>query len=514
MNLLARVNSMTILGIESIPVEVEVDISKGLPAFDLVGFAHSTVKESRERVRAALKNSGFEFPNRRITVNLAPADIRKEAPLFDLPIALGILAATGQVDQGALAGLVVVGELSLDGSLRPVKGVLPIALGALERGPGRLLVPRENAREASIVNRVEVLAAGNLMEIAVHLDGKQEALRVLPGDAGEDTDRTGDAPGDPGDYSEVQGQDNARRALEIAATGGHNLMMVGPPGSGKTMLARRVPTILPEMAFEESLEVTRIYSISGLLRERSRLVRQRPFRSPHHNITSSALIGGGRFPVPGEVSLAHHGVLYLDEIAEFKKESLEQLRQPMEDGEVTVSRLKGSLTFPARFMLIASLNPCPCGYLGDPFQECKCSYSQVQRYRRKLSGPFLDRIDLFLEVPRPTYGEISAPGGGECSRDIRDRVTRARDIQLTRFKGQGIFYNSQMKPAQLKKYCALDSLGQEMLCRAFEAFNLSGRAYHRLLKVARTVADLEGARCIDSRHLGEALQYRPRGYLG
>ena len=503
--MLAKVKSRTILGIDSFPVEVEVDISKGLPAFELVGFAHSTVKESRERVRAAIKNSGFEFPNRRITVNLAPADVKKEAPLFDLPIALGILAATEQMEKAKLEGLIVIGELSLDGRVKPVKGVLPIALGTLENSRDRLLVPRENSQEAVLVKKIEVLAAGTLQEVVGLLTENGEALRV---EYNEALGKQGNSEESVFDYSEVKGQEHAKRALEIAAAGGHNVFMVGTPGSGKTMLARAFPSILPEMAFEESLEVTRIYSISGFLKD-NLLIKKRPFRSPHHTISNAALIGGGRFPKPGEVSLAHHGVLFLDELTEFRKEALELLRQPLEEGEVTISRMNATLTYPARFTFISSMNPCPCGYYNDPHRECSCSYLELRRYHKKLSGPLMDRMDLHIQVSRPSYEELTESRVVESSENMRARVTRAREIQNKRFKDIGIYYNSQMKAVHLKKYCVLDNISQKLLRNAFHSFKLSGRAYHRLVKVARTIADLESSKKIQSEHVGEALQYRP-----
>jgi len=500
--MLAQVKSCSIFGLESFLVDVEVDISSGLPAFDIVGLPDVAVRESRERVRAAIKNQNFDFPIKRITLNLAPADIRKEGPHFDLPIALGILAATSQMSIEALTDYAIIGELSLDGKVRPVNGVLPMAIEIKEKGLKGVVVPLENVEEASVIEGINVIGVTSLSEAVAFFNGefKPKKNQVVKDDKRQSV--TFD-----GDFSEVKGQENLKRCLEIAAAGHHNIAMIGSPGSGKTMIARRIPTILPSMTFEESLELTKIYSIAGLLSNHSGLIRQRPFRAPHHTISNVGMVGGGRIPKPGEITLAHNGVLFLDELPEFPRDVLELLRQPLEDGKVTIARANATITYPCKFMLVTAMNPCPCGYYGDPFHECSCSPHQINRYLSKISGPLLDRIDLQLQVAPVKYSDLEGPSTTD-SETIRKRVEAARLIQLERYKGQNIHCNSQLTPNLIHKYCKLDKDGKLLMKEAFHNMKLTARAYNKILKVARTIADLDNKSSIKEHHLAEALQYR------
>lgn len=500
--MLTIVKSLALNGLDGYIVQVEVDASSGLPGFDIVGLPDAAVREAKDRVRAAVKNAGYKFPPRRVTVNLAPADLKKEGPVYDLAIALGILASTEQIDPVLLQGYFFLGELSLDGSIRGVNGVLPrVAMLAESQDIYRVVVPAANANEAAMVEKVQVYPALRLEQLVQHLSGQEQ----IPPHTVDAAALWGDAETGP-DMSEVRGQLAAKRGLEVAAAGGHHALMLGSPGSGKTMLARRLPGILPRLTRDEALEVTKLYSLAGLLPIDRPLVTTRPYRSPHHNVSTSALVGGGRFPRPGEISLAHRGVLFMDEIAEFKRDALEALRQPLEDRNITISRVHASVTFPASIMLIGSMNPCPCGYLGDRERECTCSPTQVQRYLNRLSGPLLDRFDLQIDVPRLTFQELEQSTPGETSASIRQRVQKARNIQETRF-GQSMC-NAEMTPAQIKKHCSLTREARLLLQTAFDQFNLSARAHSKIKKVARTLADLAESEQIEAHHIAEAIQYR------
>lgn len=503
--MLAKIISCATVGLEGAIVEVEVDISPGLPSFTIVGLPDAAVQEARERVRAAIRNSGCNFPTKRIVVNLAPADLKKAGPAYDLPIAIGILLSSEQISADVSQTL-ILGELSLDGSLRHTNGILPMVALAHEKGISNIIVPAVDAREASLIEGPKITPVISLPQLISYLRGEIPAPEYEP----DDTSQYTPPPSSITDLAYIKGQEHVKRALEVAAAGGHNAIMMGPPGSGKTLLARSLPSILPPMVSSEALEVTKIYSVSGLLPSSTPLIRQRPFRAPHYTISNAGLIGGGHWPKPGEISLSHRGVLFLDELPEFGHSLLEVLRQPLEDKVVTISRAQGSVIFPANFMLVGAMNPCPYGYYGDPFRQCTCPPGLVSRYQKRISGPFIDRVDVFVEVPHIDYEKLADDRLGEKSEQAQARVSAARARQLERFEGTNLTCNSEMTPTEVRNFCQTEEPAQSLLKAAMNQLYLSARAFHRILKLARTIADLENTDLIKAHHLAEAIQYRPR----